>query len=121
MHRWRHTNTKTRWFNWFSFLKERVSIDDRDQNINGYYNFFKIKARWTSELGGNVSDDLLRKAKQVRSETYVLRVVHNIAASGEGLCYSTGRKREVVLGCILCAHKTQVAPQAELRHTFQAN
>lgn len=27
-------------------------------------NFFKIKARWTSELGGNITDVLLFKVKQ---------------------------------------------------------
>lgn len=72
-----------------------------DQNTKGCYNFFKIKARWTSELGGKVVDDLLFKAKQINRDAYILRVVHNVAASGDGLSNRTGRKSEVVLGCIL--------------------
>lgn len=45
----------------FLFLEERVSIDDRYQNLQY---FFKIKGRRTSELGGNVANALLLEAKQ---------------------------------------------------------
>lgn len=96
-----NTNNKTSWFNCFSSLEERVSIDGRDQSTKSYYNFLKIKARQTSELGGKVVDDLLFKAKQGRRDTYALRIVNNIAARDEGLCYRTGTKHETVLGCIL--------------------
>lgn len=61
MHCWRHTNTKANCVIVFSFLEERASRDDRDQNIKACLNISRIKARPTSTLGGKVAEDMLPK------------------------------------------------------------